>query len=451
MPSTLLATTAPPNPANTPLDHYLLHPGAETSTVLHHVLHVLEAIAAVLAPIAIGAGALLILVAIVRLIARYRRPVALAKRIVISPGPEVDPAGGAAFWNALHGVLRRGWRAAFLGGRPHVAFEVTRANDRLRFSVWVPPEVSAERVALAVEASWPGTLTEIADAEAPLFFRHAVAGGELRLSDAEWYSLRTDHATDPYRHLLAMLGAIDAEHSAVVQVLARPASVRRLRRAHHAAVSLRSGQPMSRFVRLVDFWQSNSRPAPNLSADPRRSIDVRAIGEKAAALCFEGVVRYGVGSSDIGHVDRNQLRRDAQGIVAAFALFDERNCLKRHHLWSSEVALTERRLRRGDLFSVAELSGLAHLPTDPAVSGLSRAAAHVTPPPPEVHLAGKVIGHAETRGQSKIALRVEDARQHVHILGATGTGKSTLITNLVLQDSKRVLRDEMPVATLACR
>jgi hypothetical protein len=252
--SNLLATTPPPNPANTPLGHYLLHPRAQTSTVLHAVLHGLEAIAAVLMPIAIGSGALLVLVAIIRLVVRCRRPVALAKRIVISPGPEVDPSGGEAFWNALHGVLRRGWRAAFLGGRPHVAFEVTRANDRLRFSVWVPPEVSAERVALAIEASWPGALTEIADAEAPLFFRHAVAGGELRLSDAEWYSLRTDHGTDPYRHLLAMLGAIDPEHSAAVQILARPASSRRLQRAHRAALSLRSGQPMSRLVRFVDFW-----------------------------------------------------------------------------------------------------------------------------------------------------------------------------------------------------
>lgn len=165
--STLLASTPPPNPANTPLGHYLLHPGAETSVVRHHVLHLLEAIAAVLAPIAIGTGALLVLVAVVRLLARYRRPIALAKTIVISPGSEVDASGGAAFRNALHGVFRRGGRAAFLGGRPHVAFEVTRANGRLAFSIWVPPEVSAERIALAVEASWPGKVRKARAAGVP--------------------------------------------------------------------------------------------------------------------------------------------------------------------------------------------------------------------------------------------------------------------------------------------
>ena len=47
------------------------------------------------------------------------------------------------------GLWRPRTSAALLCGRPHVAFEITRANDRLRFSIWVPPEVSVERVALA--------------------------------------------------------------------------------------------------------------------------------------------------------------------------------------------------------------------------------------------------------------------------------------------------------------
>ena len=45
----------------------------------------------------------------------------------------------------------------------------------------------------------------------------------------------------------------------------------------------------------------------------------------------------------------------------------------------------------------------------------------------------KVLGRAEVGGHS-VALPVADARQHIHMLGATGSGKSTLMANMVLDD-----------------
>ena len=48
---------------------------------------------------------------------------------------------------------------------------------------------------------------------------------------------------------------------------------------------------------------------------------------------------------------------------------------------------------------------------------------------------GRVIGRGTYPGaQRLIALSVEDGMRHLHLLGPTGTGKSTLIENLVLQD-----------------
>jgi DNA helicase HerA-like ATPase len=37
--------------------------------------------------------------------------------------------------------------------------------------------------------------------------------------------------------------------------------------------------------------------------------------------------------------------------------------------------------------------------------------------------------------QRPVAITVEDARHHVHVIGETGTGKSTLLANLALQDA----------------
>ena len=170
------------------------------------------------------------------------------------------------------------------------------------------------------------------------------------------------------------------------------------------------------------------------SADPTQASDVRAITEKAASLCFEAAVRYGIVTPTGGHGARQRLKVEGHGIVGAFAMFDGRNHLTRRRLARPWRTLCARRLGKGDLYSVAELAALAHLPVDRTVTGLSRAGAHAVAPPPEVRGGGKLLGRAEAGSRRPVGVSVADARQHLHVLGATGSGKSTLLTNLVLQD-----------------
>ncbi|MGO9029293.1 MAG: type IV secretion system DNA-binding domain-containing protein [Acidimicrobiales bacterium] len=432
-------SSAPSDPTSTslpggPLGHYLLHPGNDTSTVVHHVLHMLAFLGRTALPFLVLAVALLV-VARLMLATTHRQRASSGQVVMVAPGPEVEPAGAEAVWNGLHGVLRRGGLAGMVSGRPHVAFEVGFSSGRLRFGLWVPAAVSAARVARVVEAAWPGAVTEVLPTEAPVPGGEGIVGGELRLAGPEWFSLRVDQPADPYRLLLAALSSLGADEAGVVQVLARPAVRRRYGRCRKAAIALRTGRPRSRLVRFVDFWMTKGVPHPSgLSADPTRAGDVRAITEKAASLCFEATVRYGVVAPTGGHGARQRLRSEGHGIVGAFAMFDGRNHLTHRRLSRPWRTVCARRFGKGDLYSVAELAALAHLPVDRSVAGLSRAGAHAVAPPPEVRADGKVLGRAEAGGRRPVGLSVADARQHLHVLGATGSGKSTLLTNLVLQD-----------------
>jgi len=49
--------------------------------------------------------------------------------------------------------------------------------------------------------------------------------------------------------------------------------------------------------------------------------------------------------------------------------------------------------------------------------------------------AGKPLGDSDAGPPRPVALGVGDARHHLHVVGATGTGKSTLLTNLILADA----------------
>ena len=48
----------------------------------------------------------------------------------------------------------------------------------------------------------------------------------------------------------------------------------------------------------------------------------------------------------------------------------------------------------------------------------------------------KLLGLAETGARRPVGINVADARFHTHLLGSTGVGKSTLLTQLVLQDAR---------------
>lgn len=98
--------------------------------------------------------------------------------------------------------------------------------------------------------------------------------------------------------------------------------------------------------------------------------------------------------------------------------------------------LDSRRLGAGFLTNTGELAALAALPRDLAVPGLDRARAKSMPVPVGVPSGGrgmKVLGDAEVGGHG-VALSVTDARFHTHMVGQTGTGKTTLLANMIIDD-----------------
>jgi hypothetical protein len=424
---------APPVP-NGPLARFLLHPGAETARFLHHVAHLLGALGLDLGPplLAVALAGGITLAVLRRRSARARTEGAHLVR-VLAP-PEVDPTGAEVLWTNLVALLRPRWRR-LLGAQHHVAFELSAAAGGIDVALWVPAGIPPGFVERAVESAWPGARTETEEAHPPLALPgHAtVTGGELRLSAAEHYPIRADHRADPLRPLLGALGAASPDEQVCVQVLARPVTGRRLARSLRAATYRRSGRPMSRTGRLIDLVGPGPVQHP-AAVDPTRERDVTAILDKAAQPAWSIAVRYGVATTASDSGAKARVRGRAHAVASALALFSGRNGFERHRLLHPETVLASRRLGRGDLVSVGELAALCHLPADVAIPGLSRAGAKAVAPSPCIPAAGKVLGVTETGERRPVALPVEDARMHLHVMGATGSGKSTLLTRLALSD-----------------
>ncbi len=72
-----------------------------------------------------------------------------------------------------------------------------------------------------------------------------------------------------------------------------------------------------------------------------------------------------------------------------------------------------------------------------SIAGLPLPAARSVPPPPGLPTRGVVLGVSGENGRRRgVRLTNHDRLQHLHVLGPTGTGKSTLLGRLVLQDAE---------------
>ncbi len=88
------------------------------------------------------------------------------------------------------------------------------------------------------------------------------------------------------------------------------------------------------------------------------------------------------------------------------------------------------------ILSAEEIASIYHLPISstetPRVKWLKSKEA---PPPDNLPANGILIGDAMFRGAGKpVHITDDDRRRHIYVVGQTGTGKSTLLGNMIIED-----------------
>jgi hypothetical protein len=399
-----------------PLTRFLLDPEGALRAALEWLLDKLPIVL-----VALGLTAVVFAGWKLWIIRRDRRLMVGARRVRVLSPAEIDPVGARTLWMGLHALLRPWWRRQ-LSGQPHLAWEIVATSEDVQVSLRVPKIVPPGLVERVIEASWQGARTQT-DEDDPLVW-HGAAAVEttgLALAEPEWFPFETMPGGDPLTlGLAAMAGLADGETSAI-QVLAQPATSVSRSGFRRAARNLKTatGSPLR-------GEGGRYRPPP----DPSVEGDVRAILAKASSPLWRCQVRLAVASPS-----RDTARGRIHGLAGAFAVFEGRNGFRRRRIRGGIRTVRARRMARSYLLSVPELAQIASLPAAGSIPGLERAGARTVAPPRALPSAGKVLGRSDHAGVERpVAVSVEDARHHLHVIGETGTGKSTLLANLVLQD-----------------
>ncbi|WP_280268777.1 type IV secretory system conjugative DNA transfer family protein [Nocardia wallacei] len=391
-----------------------------------------------------------------------------ARQVEILIPPQVAPDSAQVFWEHLHGALARRWWERLWSGQHLLGFEYRIIpGEGATIRVWVPSCVPPHLVENAVTTAWRGARTHTTDAAPPLpptpaGHHRVLAGGELRLGrDARW-PIRTNAPGDTTAALIGAAAAMEPGTTACVQILARPTTTRPSRHTPSSGTSAGVAgflrELAQEFFGLFTLGPVRTSARTPVRTGPRPGYGVRdrqvslqqSAADHAAAIKAQGpqwatVVRYAVTTDVPADADRRTRARAAakvRGRAHAVSSFlsgaSGHNHYRRRRRSRLRDALTARRLGRGDLLSSPELAVLAHLPTDAAIAEIHRAGARALAPNEAMASGGpgtKPLGRADALAGRQVAMRVADARHHVHVLGPTGCGKSTLLGRMVLADA----------------
>ena len=309
--------------------------------------------------------------------------------------------------SGLSGLLLPWWRR--WAALPHVVIETLADASGIRFQVLVP-EHWAPALENILQASLPAVRFERTETQT----LPVKIGAEYRLS-AHGRSLTVDAAALSAKllHGLQPLGDKEAVMVAWTLTPAGPVSPVRIAAA----------------ADKQRFWQ----PAGTVT-DGEAAAALKA---KQSGPLMLGVVRIGVAASS-NRSARRLLRRiegswhesRSPGVHLQRRLALERGVAR---------AMTRRAapaLVWPSTYNVQELSGLVGWPVGAiSVPGLLLGGSRLLAASPIIPTSGTILADSNAPGQRRVlALDLEGRLRHVHILGPTGTGKSTLLVQMVIQD-----------------
>ena len=165
-----------------------------------------------------------------------------------------------------------------------------------------------------------------------------------------------------------------------------------------------------------------------------------AAENKVAKPLFAAVVRILVRASEIERLV--QLLRDLAGSLRVFAHPNGNELIPLTNddypfVEHIEDILQRQSRRSGMILNSDELIGFVHLPSSAVRSPIFERQSTKTKAAPMIarHGNGLLLGNNDHAGQTlEVRLSPEQRTRHCHLIGASGTGKSTLLFNLISQD-----------------
>ncbi len=379
---------------------------------------------------------------------------------------EKTPIAAEQMYASLHGLLR--FTPETL---EHISLEMVSTSDGIHFYAFAPANYR-NFVEGQIYAQYPDAeIKEVPDYTAKLPEGGQVAATELVLTKDYIFPIKTfrDFEVDPLAAITSALGKVGDYEQVWLQILMRPVDDVWQKRGHEYVQRIRDGvKPTSldpvemlknvfavifehipyAFRMFVNGPKPYEAPRPTPASGVRLSagqdLELKAIENKLTKNGFETKVRILAAAPEIATA-----KERISSVAASFKQFSTANL---NSFVASTIDVDGRKWlgkfssrsfpqsADNDILGIDELASIYHMPNiSVETPSIAWTRAKKGEPPLNLPLEGNpdVTVFAETvfRDQArKFGIKRADRRKHQYIIGKTGTGKSTLIKNMIIQD-----------------
>jgi hypothetical protein len=325
---------------------------------------------------------------------------------------------------SLYAIKKGGW-FKFFQPQPYLSFEIVARHEDIRFYVSVPQKLR-DLVEKQINGAYPDA--EILEVpEYNIFSENGrVAFAELELKKSSYCPIKVykDLATDPLSSITTALAKMGPEEGAAVQIMVSPADNNWRTRGRSYVASVKKAE-----------------------SDPEKAkfkVDAKtleAIENKCSKPGFETITRVVVCAPN-----QEMANSHLSNIKSAFEQFSsDLNNFGKRKIWLKAGFMLDFIYRYQPIFrffgnrtilNSEELATVFHFPNKqvetPHIYWLYSKRA---PAPIQIPKVGLFLGKSAYRGVSRpVYITDDDRRRHIYIIGKTGTGKTELLRDLILQD-----------------
>jgi len=328
-------------------------------------------------------------------------------------------------FSSLYTIKKGGWKQRF-GVQPAISFEIVAREEDIRFYVWAPKKLK-DLVEKLIHGAYSDAYILEVDEYNIFGSGGKVAYKSFQLRKSNFYPIKTfkDLATDPMTGITASVAKMGHGEAAVVQIVVSPAE---------------SDWQKSGGKFISDTKKNESDPEKAKFSTSAKTLE--AVEGKITKPGFETSVRIVSVAPD-----ETMAKSNIANISGAFAQFaGDLNSLGSRKIHRKGSFMEDFLYRYQPTFNILgnhtsvlnseELATIFHFPnrqvTTPHIFWLN---AKTAPAPSQIANEGLYLGESNYQGvKRKVFIGNEDRMRHVYIIGKTGTGKSELLKDMILQD-----------------
>lgn len=377
---------------------------------------------------------------------------------------EKTPIAAEQMFAAMHGIFR-----ANSAEQPGISFEMVAKKQSIKFYVYLPSELK-NFVISQIYAQYPNIeILEVLpeDDYASLDEGQVLACTELALKKPTTYPIKTfqNFDVDPLSAITGVLSTASATEEMWIQIILRPIDddwqdmgineiklIKEPPKKQETLPQIAKKEAVNitkQFVRAAiptafpeEKKEEKKDDKKELPGPVQQAI--KGIEDKITKLGFETNIRLCALAND-EHTARARLDQ----LVGSFKQFNTLNTnsfISKEFVNDPTVLELYKNRSIGNpemIFNITELASLYHFPSDTVTTpAIDWSGSKKGEPPQNLPIVGSVPDQdltvfAQTNFRSRIekfGIKKEDRRLHSYIIGRTGTGKSTLLENMIFDD-----------------